>query len=229
MINSIPWKDWLDCKTRFLWIYGIPGAGKTILLSYLVKETQDFCNEPLIRRKGYAYFYCYHGRNHDETKHFLRWILNQLCRQAQSIPTTIYALHRHGEEPTDNELLDALEAILGEFDSVFVLIDALDESQNREHLLNILRTIVTNDRFKKIQLLATSRPEIGISRVLRPITVATSMSNSLADHDIRIYINSKLHSDPKFTRWPSALLQEVEDALKECKVYKLTLFRTVNS
>ncbi|PMD20101.1 hypothetical protein NA56DRAFT_574424, partial [Hyaloscypha hepaticicola] len=45
LIRSAPYKDWLAASNRFLWLHGIPGAGKTILASFIVQNAQRFCEE----------------------------------------------------------------------------------------------------------------------------------------------------------------------------------------
>jgi len=41
MLRSQEWTDWLYAKTRCIWIYGIPGAEKTILASHLIEAIKD--------------------------------------------------------------------------------------------------------------------------------------------------------------------------------------------
>lgn len=214
MLRSPEWNDWVARKNRCLWIHGIPGAGKTVLASYLIEEIKNHCAALPGKRHTYIYYYCYFGHNQDEATPFLRWVLNRLCRESDAVPSRIYDMFKHGGTPSLIELMDALELILSaSFDTVYITIDAIDESSPRVDLLKLLRDLATDTRFEKIQLLATSRQYLDIEKVMEEVSVEVSMSNPLVDEDIRTYVHSQLHSLSKFQRWPPNLLVEAEEAL----------------
>ena len=214
MLCHREWKKWLDRDIRFLWIYGIPGAGKTTLLSFLIENAKNICDQPSSQSKAWAYYYCYHARNHDETNHCLRWILSQLCRQLHSLPSEIREMYQRGEQPATRDLLNALAAVTRCFDTVYILIDALDESQNREYMATTLASLMLQERFRAIQLITTSRDEVEIRRAFYHCSFSRiSMSNELVEEDIRKYIRSRLSHDSRFARWPKSLLKDVEQAL----------------
>lgn len=135
------------------------------------------------------------------------------CRQAKTVPHCLNKLYEHGGEPSIAELLSALEEILKYFDGIYLLIDAIGESMPGDDLLKILRDLVPDHCFKKIQLLAISRQYIDIEIVMKPISTEISMMNPLLDEDIRQYVRSKLATNQKFERWPETLVEEVLEAL----------------
>ncbi|KAN0112593.1 hypothetical protein V8E51_005544 [Hyaloscypha variabilis] len=106
-----------------------------------------------------------------------------------------------------------LEAVAGYFSHIYITVDALDESTDREQILALLRTIITNPHLRHIHLLATSRKELDIERELSPIAVGLSLSNPYVDEDIRTYVKGRLLESPKFARWPESLKAETETAL----------------
>lgn len=218
MIRSSEWKDWLEGKTNFLWIHGIPGAGKTVLTSFLIEQAQVSCQEqnslasqekPMIC----IYYYCYFARNQDEAAPFLRWLVSQLCRQVLLIPSEIERLFTLQHIPSISQLLTALGLILEEYGAVLVIIDAVDESHSRQELLKILRDLATDHRFDKVRLLATSREYYDIEICFSDISSQTSMMNPIVEDDIRLYTHSVLLSNKKFQSWPQSLITEVEDKL----------------
>lgn len=213
MLRSPEWANWLAAERRCLWIHGIPGAGKTVLMSYLIEQIKRHCGQSQKEQVAYVYYYFYYGHNQDEAVPFLRWLLNQLCRQADFIPDNVYKMYKYGGEPSIKELLEALEDVLDNFKITYVIVDAIDESNPRENLLKVLRNLVTDPRFKKLQLLASSREYIDIERVMEEFSVSVSMSNPFVEEDIRLRVRSTLQSDPKFRRWPQELLDEVENAV----------------
>lgn len=162
MIQSTEWQEWLHGRKKFLWIRGIPGVGKTILASFLVQQAQAACHEQMTltayqKPLACVYYYCHFVRNQDEAVPLLRWVVSQLCRQLRLIPSDIVRLFELNHHPSISHLLDALQLILEEFETVFVIIDAVDESEPRQDLLKILRDLATDHRFDKVRLLATSR------------------------------------------------------------------------
>jgi AAA domain len=214
MLRSPEWRNWIHCKKRCLWIHGIPGAGKTVLASYLIEGIERHCNTLSEKHCAHIYYYCYFGHNQDEAAPFLRWIINRLCRQTDKVPTRLHDMFKQGGTPSFIDLMDTLELILAtSFDTVYITIDAIDESMPRADLLKVLRDLATDARFAKIQLLATSRQYLDIERVMEEISVEVSMSNLLVDEDIRTYVRSQLHTLPKFKKWPPNLLIEGENAL----------------
>jgi Cdc6-like AAA superfamily ATPase len=211
LINSPEYADWKTGSSRFLWLYGIPGAGKTILHSYIAEDVRNLCEQT--EGSACAFYYCYFARNQDETNHFLRWIIHELCRSIGGIPQVVRNNHASRGNLSRWTLVSMLETVAGYFSHVYITIDALDESADREQILAFLRTVITNPHLKHIHLLATSRKELDIDRALSPISVSLSLSNPYVDEDIRTYVKGRLLESSKFARWPESLKAETETAL----------------
>lgn len=194
MLRSQYWTDWLASSVRCLWVHGIPGSGKTILASWLIENVQDHCNRVSTENSPCAsgYYYCYFGHRQDEAAPFLRWVITQLSRQAEVVSTLMHDLFKRGGEPSITELLDALEQILQVFSYVYIVIDAVDESNPRDDLLEVIHMLVTDQRFSNLQILVTSREYIDIERVMEKVSVSVPMSNELVEQDIRLHVQSIL-------------------------------------
>ena len=205
---------WLAGKIRCLWLRGIAGAGKTVLVSHLVEETMKHCAQSELGTIACVYYYCYHGHRQDETAPFLRWVISQLCRQGCFIPRCVYAIYQMGRQPSVAKLLDALEETLHHFSRVNILIDGLDESASpRDDLLRVLGDLATDARFQKLHVIASSRNYVDIEKAMTGIFTPISMDNHLVEADIRTYVQSKTRSDTKFQHWPRDLLATVENIL----------------
>ncbi|KAI3316746.1 hypothetical protein HD806DRAFT_527622 [Xylariaceae sp. AK1471] len=183
------WNAWLQRQSlspRCLWIYGIPGAGKTVLSSFLIRQVEN--STIGLTETQVIYYYCHHSRNTDETEPFLRWVLSQSCPEA----------------------LDHVQ-------SLFVVIDGVDESENRENLARVLVHLSTSPDFNKVRLLVLSRPEVDLRYYLGPIASPVSMINEYVESDIRIYVRARFQSDRAFQRLANlnSILEEVENALVE--------------
>ena len=173
------------------------------------------CDQAKEKKVACVYFYCYHGHNQDEALPFIRWLLSQLFRKANLIPDLAYKSFQDGQQPDLALLLTILEEISQHFDTIFVMVDALDESRPPENMLNLLQLIVTDDRLRKIQLFATSREYTEIQRTMLGIAKPLSLSNPLVESDIKRYVSARVASDATFRLWPNGLRVEVEEALSK--------------
>ncbi|KAI8958962.1 hypothetical protein F5Y11DRAFT_362199 [Daldinia sp. FL1419] len=242
--KSRGWKQWLnggayepDGYRRFIWIYGIPGAGKTVLASFLIDSIAVHC-----RTTGCAYYYCHNERNRDETVPFLRWIVWDLSRQIDRfIPKELDRLYQ--SQGFDREgLMSCLAALAGKFKSqgrrMYLVVDAVDESKKpRDRLLEVLIRIGTELAFDNVSILMTSREEddiqtamsqatsnaqIQLPRTVRDSDVLASvfapytpitMSNSDVMRAIQKYVEKSFARNPKFGRWGASYKTEVERKL----------------
>lgn len=212
MLRSQEWQQWLQGQKRFLWIHGIPGAGKTVLASFLAEQVKIACRS---HGQQMVYYYCHFANNQDESLPLSRWVVAQLCRKSARIPEEVMNLYRMRHEPNLTSVLQALGSILQEFDTVYIMVDGVDESLPRENTLRVLRDLATDNRFTKIRLLATSRQYIDIENVFSDISASVSMTNSLVMQDIRLYVRSELRSRRGFRNWPEDLLLETENELSK--------------
>ena len=211
MFRLPEWAEWINTQRRCLWVHGIPGSGKTVLISHLIEISMEQFHGS--GKTAFAYYYCYFGHNQDEAAPALGSILNQLCRQSRTVSKTIHEMYRAGAEPKVVQLLKALEEILDNFDTIYIIIDALDESSPRETLLRVIRDMATDTRFRKIQLLASSREYFDIETVMGIISVPVSMSNPFVEEDIQRHVRSLMASNQKFNRFPRDLLEKIESAV----------------
>jgi hypothetical protein len=184
-------------------------------MSHLFEQIKQHCKDSQDDKIACVSYYCYYARQQDEAVPLLRWLLNQLCRKAQSVPGHVYKMYNLGGEPSLIELLRALEEVLDMFDLVYIMVDAIDESMPREDILRVFRDLMTDSRFGKVQLLASSREYIDIERTMESFSVPVSMANPFNEEDIRLCVQSLIQSNPMFKRWPAVLLDEIEVAVSE--------------
>ncbi|OTA91628.1 hypothetical protein M434DRAFT_342239 [Hypoxylon sp. CO27-5] len=242
--NSRGWKQWLDGGSsgpggykRFIWIYGIPGAGKTVLASFLIDNIAKYC-----RATGYSYYYCHNERNQEETTSLLRWIVGDLSRQIDRfIPKELEQMNESGKYDL-NRLLDCLLVITRQFQRVgrrvYLVVDAVDESKKpRARLLDILIKIGTDPSFEYVSLLMTSRDEQDIRSAMSEIgdvggllptiedrssayiidsaTPYTSitMSNGDVMRAIEKYVKKQVARNVRFKAWTPEFRERVEKEL----------------
>jgi hypothetical protein len=200
ILDTSEWQGWMSKRYRLLWLHGIPGAGKTILASYLYKKLPEHLS---------TYYYCYFGHNQDETRAFLGWIISQICQKQDILPDSLVKMHAKSryDQTEDEPFLKVLEDSLNGVEEMNIILDAVDESMvPRDRFLNILRILSTDVRFKKIQLLVTSREYYDIELVLKPISIPVRMK---PDSDIALYVDNELRTNRWYSKWPTSLRDEV--------------------
>ena len=120
-------------------------------------------------------------------------------------------MHRLNHQPDMDVLMDALDVLLSRMKTVYLVVDAVDESRPYADLLVLLETLVTDVRFQKLQVVATSREYVEIESALSRFTMSIPMSNDEVDKDIRTYAEAEI--DRKCTKWASDLKADVLDAV----------------
>jgi NACHT domain len=161
-------------------------------------------------RAAVAYFYFdFRDTNKQSCQDLLHSLLIQLSAQSNHSFDTLSQLHSnhdHGTRlPSDDAMMECLKEMLSTANqkSTYIIIDALDECPNtsgitspREHVLNLLKKLV-EFHLPNLSVCITSRPEIDIELVLKPLT-----QNHLSLHtengqmeDIIGYINFVVCSD----------------------------------
>lgn len=171
------------------------------------------CETDTTRESAYIYYYCYFGHNTDEASPFLSWVICQLGRRADAVPAKLHQLFKDGEAPSLVDLLYLLEELVKSFDRVYIILDAIDESMPRTDLLKVLRDLITDQRFSKTRVLATSREYLDIEESMSGISTPISMSNPLLDEDIRLFVQAQLRTHPKLRLWPASAQDEALEAL----------------
>ncbi|KAK4222372.1 hypothetical protein QBC38DRAFT_490069 [Podospora fimiseda] len=238
------WGQWMNSTTvdfvaeyRFIWIYGIPGAGKSVMASFIIERIkihvqQQHCGmKSSFGRLGYSYYYCHYSHNNVNSQHnsgnnkgyddhdarkedtaysYLRWTINQLCRQIMWAPTQLKELHENGCDPSISDILSVLALIIDRFDLVYLVADGIDESETRSELLTVFKRLVTEKRFQKVRLLVTSRPSLDIEKAFEGISANISMSNEFVQQDIKNVVDEWVLTSAKMKRWGhlSAVIRE---------------------
>ena len=157
-----------------------------------------------------AYFYFdFRDANKQVLRDLVLSLLNQLsaCSGPRcDILSELYSAHDKGKnQPGDGILSNSLKKMLTLPDQrpTYLIIDALDESPNtfgipspREYVLQFLRELV-NLSLPNLHICVTSRPEIDIQNVLKPLTFRQVSLHDQSGHkdDIADYVRSFVYSD----------------------------------
>jgi hypothetical protein len=150
----------------------------------------------------------------------LRSLIEQLSLQCASIPYALQSLFSRNEQggghrdPSQEDLISTLKAILRSFQAVYIVFDALDECPERSRFLTVLTDIHSWEEFGMLHLLVTSRKERDIEDVLAGlISHEMRMDEGLVDGDIEVHVTRTLEDDVKFSMWSPEEKEMVKTAL----------------
>jgi hypothetical protein len=227
LLRDTSYTTWKRRPHSFLWLYGMPGCGKTVLSSSVVEDLEgdSACSNTLL------YFYFdFADKRKQSLDHAVRSLIGQLYHKKEDARKTLdslYSSHTAGQQPNLKSLCATFETMVEQAGEVWVVLDALDECpiqkssetiSGREDLIRWVQSL--GESKMNIHILVTSRPEYDIKSNIT--TWARSedtiaIQSSLIEEDIRDYVHTIVGEDKGLDRWKSRpeVQQEIETALLE--------------
>lgn len=218
-LQSKEYISWKSGPNSFLWLQGIPGCGKTVLSSIIIKDLEDN------NVKNVLYFF-FDFTNLDKRlfdKALGSIVLQLYCKNenTQKPLDSLYDSCGNGiAQPSTDELFVTFQNMLQHADEIHVILDALDECQTRkEHptggLLTSMEALITGQH-SNIHLLVTARPEQDITSSIESWAhnqdIVPLQSGRVAD-DILAYIKARVRSNEgPLKRWNER--PEVQDEIE---------------
>ncbi|KAK0631420.1 hypothetical protein B0T14DRAFT_2863 [Immersiella caudata] len=138
-------RAWFDPESKadpILWLTGIPGAGKTILASVIIDEARK-------RNAHVVYFYC--KDENDRRNNFLsitKTLLHQLCLGDEHLTEYLDTEMSTSGDTTLSRISVAkalLEVAVHSKDSLFIIIDGLDEciKKDKKEIISWAQSLVS--------------------------------------------------------------------------------------
>ncbi|KAI0574012.1 multiple ankyrin repeats single kh domain protein [Pyrenophora tritici-repentis] len=220
LLESAKFTEWKESAASRLWLYGIPGCGKTILSSTIIEHLLQNCRDDTSMVTAYFYF-DFNDTQKQDPELMLRSLLCQFLQRSVVIPKGVDALFLSCEngkrQPSLHALLQVTREAAQEFTHVYVVLDALDECTQRSELMDMLETIA-EWQLDNLHLLMTSRKERDIESSLEEYIKdedAVCLQRDVVDEDIQRYVQQRLRVDKGLAKWnkDASVRQEIEAAL----------------
>jgi hypothetical protein len=220
LLQNARFTGWMTSAASRLWLYGIPGCGKTILSSTIIEYLLQHCYDNAGIVTAYFYF-DFNDTQKQDPELMLRSLLSQLLQRSSTIPKSVEALFLscgNGQrQPLLHALLEVTPQVMRQFTHIYIVLDALDECTQREELLVMLE-IVAGWQLNNVHLLMTSRKERDIESSLESYIKEEDticLQRDVVDKDIRRYVQQRLSDDKTLVKWnkDAAVRQEIEATL----------------
>ena len=210
-------QNWLTSANARLWLYGIPGAGKTVLAALVIDEALRKSNP----NTAVAFFYCDYKASETQEPHaILTSLAGQIAKQDEQSFEKLcdfYEIHnpeRRDDTKYDLETLrDLIINLTSSFNNAMIIVDALDEcGANTIQAVDLLASLGEQEK-TNIRTLFLSRDEPDIRERLEYYTHIPIAARS---SDLRLYVGAEIES-----RMRNKTLLIKDDSLKECIMERL--------
>jgi hypothetical protein len=235
LLNSDAYTEWKRAATTPLWLYGIPGCGKTILSSTVLHDVLQHCQDDPGKATAY-FFFDFNDKQKQDPEMMVRLLLCQLSQQSIKIPASLDALFSSCEsgqqQPSNHALMDALQSMIQDLPQSYIVLDALDECTQRAELMEMIETMV-GWKVPNLHLLVTSRREHNIVSSLEGFVDPQNricLQSEVVDKDIQRYVRQRLSDDKRLRIWEkdASMMGQIETVLMSgAKGMYVCLFRSL--
>ncbi|VUC23003.1 unnamed protein product [Clonostachys rosea] len=204
-LETVAYLRWIKTKNSFLWLYGIPGCGKTILSSTIITNLD--LTQPNVNLLYFFFnFNDVEKRSLDKAIRSLIFQLYSKHTNFRSEVNTVYFSCGNGKRQPDALTLDRLlRHMLSKAEDIYIILDALDESERHNgsyssgSLLDWIKGL--QDEATNTHILIASRPEHEIMASFNDWAHADEMielQSGLVSGDIAAYTKARVS---KIRRW----------------------------
>lgn len=196
----INWKN--DTNNSFLWIHGIPGCGKTVLSTAVIRDLTETRKS---KTHAVLYFFFAFGEKLKQTRdEMIRAFLFYLYRINEDVGKEIYQFFESvtREQPDARDLIILFWKVVAKFEYISIVLDGLDEVHEAGHRKELLSWINETVALlsSHFHILVTSRDEEDISSALRTTGGLIHIDESMITPDIEKHIDSEM-SKGELKKW----------------------------
>lgn len=218
-LESSIFSSWKSTSNSFLWLYGIPGCGKTILSSTII---DSLCSDSTSSQVILYFYFDFSDTAKQSLNSMLRSFISQLYHSQPETRVSLDQLftshHSGSQQPTPESLSLVLDTMARQIGDVLIIIDALDESRTKQELLKWISEVVGSKSGTKIIVTARETADIrsAFSKWARPEDMISVRHDDI-NVDIQTYVRNILREDVELERWHSQLdvQEEIETKLME--------------
>ncbi|RKK95801.1 hypothetical protein BFJ71_g8267 [Fusarium oxysporum] len=216
-LNSATFREWQTGSRRHLWLYGLPGCGKTVLSTTILDHLMNLDDHIAL-----DFFFDFNDRMKQTVDGMLRSLVFQLYKleidSSRELDGLFQSHHDGRDQPATKTLLDCLHTMMRAPIKVFLVLDALDECTTRVELLKWVKDVISTPELNRVRLIATGRPEAEFQREIPHLIGKDNcllLDKDAINTDIRSYVMARLEKRPEFAKWAScpSLLKQIRNEI----------------
>ncbi|CAF9915083.1 MAG: hypothetical protein ALECFALPRED_009973 [Alectoria fallacina] len=202
LTESDSFKTWSQNDHGIFWLRGLPGCGKSVLISIVIEYMQySWASKDI--GIALAYFYIDYR---DPAKQTLDACLGTLVRQLlDHNPQGIERLERLSEQKqrslsrnlTTSEYIGLLADVADFQSKVYIVIDALDEAPYPQAFVDALKQLSDRECGTPVAVLVSSRNDAILENLLMPVVTHNVFVSNEDNDDVRMFVAAKVNK--KFT------------------------------
>ncbi|KAL1850813.1 hypothetical protein Plec18167_002552 [Paecilomyces lecythidis] len=216
LLDCEAFQQWKSGDRRALCIFGKPGCGKTILSSTIIEHLHaeaDQSGEVVLE-----FFFDFQDINKQSVDKMARSLILQLYAASHTCRAELKELFSKCNDgyrqPSKRALFDTLVNMLNSGTKIKVVIDALDECNERDEFIEWAQRLIALSN-TTTSFIFTSRQEEDITSGLKSCISEDDwiyVQQGPVDQDIRSYTHGIIHGDNEFRRWRSrpSMLEQIE-------------------
>ncbi|KAK2811246.1 hypothetical protein FQN50_002343 [Emmonsiellopsis sp. PD_5] len=195
-LGSTEFQSWENGRGKTMFCPGTPGVGKTIMTSIVIDH---LLSTRLDAKTGIAFFYLDYADQQEQTlTNLLAGLLRQLAYSDGTIHDSVKMLYNNRNKaprPTLKDISDALTSVTSSFETVFFIVDALDECQSPKCRKGLMEELLRLQSQFEANIFTTSRPNPKITQMLPPSSViikeivasSKDLENYVLDELLKVY------------------------------------------
>jgi Cdc6-like AAA superfamily ATPase len=216
LVESDEFRQWENNKRCILFCPGIPGSGKTMMVSIVVDHLfKKFRNDPGV---GIAFLYCnFRQQQEQRLVDIFLSLLKQFAQRQPLLPECVTRLYKDHERdrtrPSFGEISNTLYSVIANCSKAFIIIDALDEYSGTDRVLSRFMEELFGLQAKTgSSVFATSRPILGIPKAFER-KGSSILEIRARDEDMRRYIDGHINQISTFVREAPGIERKIKSAI----------------
>ncbi|KAK2805737.1 hypothetical protein FQN51_009240 [Onygenales sp. PD_10] len=195
-LRSTEFHSWENGRGKTMFCPGTPGVGKTTMTSIVVDH---LLSTRLDAKTGIGFLYLDYADQQEQTlTNLLAGLLRQLAYSDSTIHDSVKTLYNNRTKalrPTLKDISDALTSVTSNFETVFFIVDALDECQSPKCRKALMEELLRLQSQFEVNIFITSRPDPKITQILRPsstitkeiVASSTDLESYVSDELLKVY------------------------------------------
>lgn len=204
-LNGAAFSEWETGSRRHLWLYGLPGCGKTVLSTTILDHLTNIDDHITL-----DFFFDFSDTMKQTVDGMLRSLVFRLYKlgidSSRELDGLFQSHHDGKDQPATKALLDCLHTMMIGPIKIFLVLDALDESTTRVELLKWMKDVISTPELDHVRLIATGRPEAEFQHEIPHLIGKDNcllLDKDAINADIHSYVMARFKRSPEFAKWVS--------------------------